>query len=249
MHPYRRHPWHRMMLYCLVVLSGPISFHLLLPRYSEQGAMASKFRNSGQTCVCANRFFVHDDVYDEFLDKFTAAAQQLVIGHGSVQGTTQGPLINSAAVDKVRGLVADAVADGATVVTGGDTVALDAPLAGNFFAPTILDNVTDHMAIVRDEIFGPVAPVLRFSNDDEVVARANATRAGLAAYFYANDLRRVWHVADQLEYGMVGVNSGVISTEVAPFGGVKESGVGREGSKYGIHEYLDTKYMLMDLGV
>lgn len=207
------------------------------------GAMASKFRASGQTCVCANRFFVHDTVFDAFVNKFEQAVNALVIGDGSADDVTQGPLINNAALTKVEAMVNEAVADGAVVVTGGTRN----ELGGSFYNPTILVDVDDGMRIAQEEIFGPVAVVMKFHSDEEVIERANATKAGLAGYFYSKSIKRVWTISEQLQYGMVGVNSGVVSTEVAPFGGIKESGLGREGSKYGINEYLETKYVLLSL--
>jgi succinate-semialdehyde dehydrogenase/glutarate-semialdehyde dehydrogenase len=205
------------------------------------GAMASKYRNAGQTCVCANRILVQDGVYDEFMRRFCEAASAIKVGAGTDDGVTMGPLINEAAVSKVEELVADAVEKGASVVLGGKRHSL----GGSFYEPTILSNATSDMACASEEIFGPVAPVYRFSTDAEAVAMANDTQYGLAAYFYARDIGRVWRVAEGLEYGIVGINEGIISTEVAPFGGVKESGIGREGSKYGIEDYLEIKYLCM----
>jgi len=205
------------------------------------GAMASKYRNAGQTCVCANRFFVHADVHDAFVAKLKAAVAGLKVGHGADAGVTVGPLINAAGCDKVADLVEGAVASGASVVCGGARHG-----AGkSFYQPTILTGVTPEMAIAQAEIFGPVAPVFKFTDETEVIRLANDTPYGLAAYFYARDLGRVFRVAEALEYGMIGINEGIISTEVAPFGGVKQSGLGREGSKYGIDDYLETKYCLM----
>ncbi|TCS37057.1 succinate semialdehyde dehydrogenase [Paucimonas lemoignei] len=206
-----------------------------------KGAIASKYRNAGQTCVCVNRFIVQDGVYDEFAEKLAIAVAEMTVGDGLENGTVIGPLINQAAVTKVDGLVADAVGKGAKAVIGGAQHAL----GGNFYAPTVLTGVTSEMAVAQEEIFGPVAPLFRFKTDEEAVALANNTRYGLAAYFYSRDIGRVWRVAEQLEYGMVGINEGLISNEVAPFGGVKESGIGREGSHYGIDEYLSIKYMCM----
>eukprot|EP00040_Diaphanoeca_grandis_P031101 m.185369 g.185369 ORF g.185369 m.185369 type:complete len:540 (+) comp32232_c0_seq3:140-1759(+) len=207
------------------------------------GAMASKFRASGQTCVCANRFFVHDTVFDAFVDKLEKAVSMLVVGNGVECGVTQGPLINVSAVKKVEAMVHDAVEQGATIITGGKR-----PECGEgYYEPTILVDVNDDMKIVKNEIFGPVAVVMRFSSDEEVVRRANSTNAGLAAYFYTKNIGRVWKISEKLEYGMVGVNSGIVSTENAPFGGIKESGLGREGSKYGLAEYLETKYVMLSL--
>jgi succinate-semialdehyde dehydrogenase/glutarate-semialdehyde dehydrogenase len=205
------------------------------------GAMASKYRNAGQTCVCANRIYVQDKVYDAFAEKLAAAVKSLKVGRGTDEGVTQGPLINAAAIAKVEEHVADAVAKGAKVALGGKRHAL----GGTFFEPTILTNVTGDMMVAREETFGPVAPLFRFQTEAEVVAAANGTPFGLAAYFYARDIGRVWRVAEALEFGIVGINDGVISTEVAPFGGVKESGLGREGSHHGIEEFLEIKYMMM----
>ena len=206
-----------------------------------EGAVASKYRNTGQTCVCANRFFVHASVYDAFADKLAHAVDRLRPGSGFADGVTQGPLITEAAVAKVERHLQDAIAGGATVLRGGHRQ----PAGSRFFAPTVLTGVTPAMLVAREETFGPVAPLLQFDTDEEVIALANATDAGLAAYFYGRDVARVWRVAEALEYGIVGVNTGIISTEVAPFGGVKESGVGREGSKYGIEEYLEVKYICL----
>ncbi|HXV35916.1 MAG TPA: NAD-dependent succinate-semialdehyde dehydrogenase [Myxococcota bacterium] len=206
-----------------------------------KGAIASKYRNAGQTCVCANRILVQDGIHDEFMRRFCEAVSALRVGAGTQDGVSIGPLINSAAVEKVEELVADAVEKGATVVLGGKRHAL----GGCFYEPTILTNATPEMAFAREEIFGPVAPVFRFGSEAEAIAMANDTEYGLAAYFYARDIGRVWRVAEGLEYGIVGINEGIISTEVAPFGGVKESGIGREGSKYGIEDYLEIKYLCM----
>jgi succinate-semialdehyde dehydrogenase/glutarate-semialdehyde dehydrogenase len=206
-----------------------------------QGAMASKYRNSGQTCVCVNRFYVHDAVYDEFAAKLSKAVATLKVGNGADEGVTQGPLINEAAVQKVQAHIADAVERGAQVLAGGRRHAL----GGHFFEPTVLAGVDGSMRVAREETFGPVAALIRFSSDDEVIARANDTEAGLASYFYSRDIARIWRVASALEYGMVGVNTGLISTALAPFGGVKQSGFGREGSALGIDDYLVTKYVAM----
>lgn len=205
------------------------------------GAMASKYRNAGQTCVCANRFFVQSGVYDEFVEKFSARVAVLSVGNGASDGIEVGPLINAAALDKVEKLVESATAEGASAVVGGGR----ASLGGNFYQPTVLSGARADMAIAQAEIFGPVAPVFKFETEEEVVQHANDTPYGLAAYFYARDLGRVWRVSEALEYGMVGINEGILSTEVAPFGGVKESGIGREGSRYGLEEYLEMKYCLM----
>ncbi|SIT47741.1 succinate-semialdehyde dehydrogenase I, NADP-dependent [Paraburkholderia ribeironis] len=203
------------------------------------GAIASKYRNSGQTCVCTNRFYVHDKVYDAFAEKLRAAVEQLTVGRGTEEGVTQGPLINEAAVLKVESHIEDALTKGARIVTGGRRHAL----GHGFFEPTVLADVTPAMKVARDETFGPLAPLFRFSSDDEVIRFANDTEFGLAAYFYSRDIGRVWRVAEALEYGMVGINTGLISNEVAPFGGVKQSGLGREGSHYGIDDYVVIKYM------
>jgi succinate-semialdehyde dehydrogenase/glutarate-semialdehyde dehydrogenase len=203
------------------------------------GAIASKYRNSGQTCVCTNRFYVHDKVYDAFAAKLRDAVEQLKVGRGTDDGVTQGPLINEAAVLKVESHIEDALAKGARIVTGGKRHAL----GHGFFEPTVLADVTPAMKIARDETFGPLAPLFRFSSDEEVIALANDTEFGLASYFYSRDIGRVWRVAEALEYGMVGINTGLISNEVAPFGGVKQSGLGREGSHYGIDDYVVIKYL------
>ncbi|HYD59954.1 MAG TPA: NAD-dependent succinate-semialdehyde dehydrogenase [Noviherbaspirillum sp.] len=205
------------------------------------GAMASKYRNAGQTCVCTNRLIVQDGIYDVFVRKLAQAVLALKVGDGMEPGVQIGPLINGAAVDKVGMLVEDAVSKGARVVAGGGRH----KLGGNFFEPTVLIDVMSTMAVAKDEIFGPIAPVFRFSTEEEAISLANDTPYGLAAYFYSRDVGRVWRVAEALEYGMVGINEGMISTEVAPFGGVKESGIGREGSRYGIEEYLQIKYLCM----
>ncbi|MDO6462108.1 NADP-dependent succinate-semialdehyde dehydrogenase [Granulosicoccaceae sp. 1_MG-2023] len=206
-----------------------------------EGAVASKYRNSGQTCVCANRLLVHDKVYDAFADKLAQRVSELVVGNGLEEGVTQGPLIDEAAVCKVEAHISDAVSKGARVALGGKRH----ELGGTFFEPTILTDVTRDMAVAREETFGPLAPLFRFRTDEEAVAMANDTEFGLAAYFYARDLGRVMRVGEQLEYGIVGVNTGLISNEAAPFGGVKESGLGREGSHLGIDEYLEVKYLCL----
>ena len=206
-----------------------------------QGAMASKYRNTGQTCVCANRLLVQDGVFDAFAEKLTAAVRALKVGPGTEEGVTQGPLINADAVAKVEEHIADATSHGARVITGGKRH----ERGGNFFEPTILADVPRDALIFREETFGPVAPLFRFKTEDEAVAMANDTPFGLAAYFYARDVGRVMRVAERLEVGIVGVNEGIISTEVAPFGGVKQSGLGREGSKYGIEDYLEIKYVAL----
>jgi succinate-semialdehyde dehydrogenase/glutarate-semialdehyde dehydrogenase len=206
-----------------------------------QGAIISKYRNAGQTCVCANRVYVQEGVYDEFVEKFTAAVKQLKVGRGEEAGVNIGPMISQSAIDKVEELMADATSKGARVVEGGKSH----ELGGLFYQPTVVSGVTADMAFAREEIFGPVAPVFKFTTEDEVVRFANDTEFGLAAYFYARDLGRVFRVAEELEYGMVCINDGILSTEVAPFGGVKESGIGREGSKYGIDEYIEIKYITL----
>lgn len=205
------------------------------------GAMVSKYRNAGQTCVCVNRFLVQESVYDDFVAKLSERVSAMKVGNGAEEGVTVGPLINMAALQKVETLMADACGKGAKIVTGGHRVEGD----GAFYAPTVLTEVTPEMAIFSNEIFGPVATVVRFKTEDEAIAIANNTEYGLAAYFYTQNLGRSWRVMQSLEYGMVGVNEGIISTEVAPFGGVKHSGLGREGSKYGIDEYLEIKYCLV----
>jgi succinate-semialdehyde dehydrogenase / glutarate-semialdehyde dehydrogenase len=203
------------------------------------GAMASKYRNAGQTCVCANRILVQEGVYDAFAAKLTAAVKKLKVGNGVEDGITTGPLINQSALSKVEEHIADAVGKGGTVVLGGKR------LGGNFFEPTIITGVTAEMAVAREETFGPVAPLFRFKTEDEAIAMANNTEFGLACYFYTRDIGRVWRVGEALEYGMVGINEGIISTAEAPFGGVKQSGIGREGSHHGVEEYVEIKYMLM----
>jgi succinate-semialdehyde dehydrogenase/glutarate-semialdehyde dehydrogenase len=204
-----------------------------------KGAIASKYRNAGQTCVCANRLYVQAGIHDAFVAKLADAVRGLKVGDGADAGVEVGPLIEQAAVVKVERHIADATAKGARIVCGGARSAL----GGTFFEPTLLTGVTAAMDVAREETFGPLAPVFRFSDEADVVAQANDTRFGLAAYFYARDLARVWRVAEALEYGIVGVNTGLISTEVAPFGGIKESGLGREGSCYGIEDYLEVKYV------
>jgi succinate-semialdehyde dehydrogenase/glutarate-semialdehyde dehydrogenase len=203
-----------------------------------EGAIASKFRNTGQTCVCANRFYVQDRVYNAFAEKLVDAVRRLQVGEGTQDGVTQGPLINAGAVQKVETHILDALDKGARIRIGGQRHAR----GFTFFEPTVLSDVTQDMAIATEETFGPVAPLFRFKSDEEAVEMANATEFGLAAYFYGRDIGRIWRVAEQLEYGMVGINTGVISNEVAPFGGVKQSGLGREGSKYGMDEYMSLKY-------
>lgn len=206
-----------------------------------EGALISKYRNNGQTCVCANRLYVQDGVYDAFVDKLKVAVAKLNIGNGLEAGVTTGPLIDAKAVAKVEEHIADAVSKGAKVVSGGKPHAL----GGTFFEPTILVDVPKNALVSKDETFGPLAPVFRFKDEAEVIAMSNDTEFGLASYFYARDLARVFRVAEQLEYGMVGINTGLISNEVAPFGGIKASGLGREGSKYGIEDYLEIKYLCL----
>jgi succinate-semialdehyde dehydrogenase/glutarate-semialdehyde dehydrogenase len=206
-----------------------------------QGAIISKYRNAGQTCVCANRIYVQESVYGEFVEKFTAAVQDLKVGRGEEAGVNIGPMISSDAIDKVEELLADAREKGADVIEGGGRH----ELGGLFYQPTVVSGVTSDMAFAREEIFGPVAPVFKFRTEEEVIEMSNATEFGLAAYFYARDLGRVFRVAEGLEYGMVCVNDGILSTETAPFGGVKESGNGREGSKYGMDEYVEIKYITL----
>jgi succinate-semialdehyde dehydrogenase/glutarate-semialdehyde dehydrogenase len=205
------------------------------------GAIASKFRNTGQTCVCTNRILVQDTVHDDFVRRLAVAVQELRVGDGLDPGVTQGPLIDDAALAKVEELVADACTKGCRVLVGGHRHAM----GGTFYEPTLLADASAEMAMAREEIFGPVAPVYRFTTEDEAIRLANDTEFGLAAYFYSRDLARAWRVSGRLEYGMVGINSGVISTAVAPFGGVKQSGYGREGSKYGIEDYVQLKYLCM----
>ncbi len=203
------------------------------------GAMISKYRNAGQTCVCANRLLVQEGVYDAFAEKLAVAVKNLKVGDGVDNGVTTGPLINSAAVKKVEEHIADAIAKGAKVTVGGKS------LGGNFFEPTLLRDVTSEMAVAREETFGPVAPLFKFKTEEDAIAMANNTEFGLACYFYTRDIGRVWRVGEALEYGMVGINEGIISTAEAPFGGMKQSGVGREGSHHGMEEYIEMKYMLM----
>ena len=207
------------------------------------GAIASKYRNSGQTCVCSNRLYAQAGVYDEFVEKLAAAAAKLKVGSGLEDGTEQGPLINEAAVEKVEEHIADATGKGAKIVAGGKRHAL----GGSFFEPTVLANVTQDMLVAHEETFGPLAPVIRFETEEDAIAMANDSEFGLAAYFFSNNLSRVWRVAEAIESGMVCVNSGILSTEVAPFGGVKQSGLGREGSRYGIDEYVEMKYLCLTI--
>jgi len=208
-----------------------------------EGAMISKFRNNGQTCVCANRLYVQSGVYDAFAKKLAAAVDKLKIGDGLKDGVTTGPLINESAVEKVEEHIADVLAGGGKVVTGGHRH----PLGGTFFEPTVVTGVTPDMKVATEETFGPLAPLFRFETEEEVIEKANATIFGLASYFYAQDVGRITRVQEALEYGMVGVNTGLISTEVAPFGGVKQSGLGREGSHHGIEDYLEMKYVCLSI--
>ncbi|MAC47461.1 MAG: succinate-semialdehyde dehydrogenase (NADP(+)) [Oceanospirillum sp.] len=205
------------------------------------GALASKYRNAGQTCVCTNRFLIQDGIYDQFVEKLTAAVNGLKVGNGMDEGVTQGPMINAAAVEKIEDHLSDAVSKGATITTGGKRH----DLGGSFFEPTVICNVTTEMKVAREETFGPLAPIFRFSTEEEAIAMGNDTEFGLAAYVYTKDLGRAWRTGEGLDYGMVGINEGIISTTVAPFGGVKQSGIGREGSKYGIDDYVEIKYMMM----
>jgi succinate-semialdehyde dehydrogenase/glutarate-semialdehyde dehydrogenase len=206
-----------------------------------KGAIASKYRNAGQTCVCANRILVQEGVYDEFAAKLASAVAAMKVGAGTEEGVAIGPLIDAKAVDKVETHITDAVSKGARIVSGGKRH----HLGGTFFEPTILADVTDEMLVAREETFGPVAPLFRFHSDEDAIRMSNDTEFGLAAYFYSRDIGRVFRVAEALEYGIVGINEGIISTEIAPFGGVKESGIGREGSKYGIEDYLEIKYLCL----
>ncbi|MES2263714.1 MAG: NADP-dependent succinate-semialdehyde dehydrogenase [Pseudomonadota bacterium] len=206
-----------------------------------EGALVSKFRNAGQTCVCANRLYVHDKVYDEFAAKLVAKVARFEVGDGAAGGVTLGPLIDEGALEKVEDHIADALAKGAQVLLGGARHVL----GRTFFEPTILGGVTADMKVAREETFGPLAPLFRFHSDEEVIRLANDTEFGLASYFYSRDIGRIWRVAEALEYGMVGVNTGLISNEVAPFGGIKQSGLGREGSRAGIDEYMELKYVCM----
>jgi succinate-semialdehyde dehydrogenase/glutarate-semialdehyde dehydrogenase len=206
-----------------------------------EGALTSKYRNAGQTCVCANRIYVQEGVYDAFASKLSAVVEKLKVGNGFEEGVVQGPLINEAAVKKVEDHIADAVSKGARVLVGGKRHAL----GQTFFEPTVLADVTSAMKVSREETFGPVAPLFRFQTDEEVVQLSNDTEFGLASYFYTRDIGRIWRTAEGLEYGIIGINTGLISTEVAPFGGVKQSGLGREGSRHGIEEYLELKYLCL----
>ena len=204
-----------------------------------EGAVIAKYRNSGQTCVCANRIYVQSSIYDDFSQRFTEKASALVVGNGLDESTQQGPLISENAIEKVSNHIEDAKNSGAIITTGGNPHSL----GGLFFEPTVLTGVSDEMLISKEETFGPVAPIFSFDTEQEVIERANNTPYGLAAYFYTTDLAKSWRVSEQLDYGMVGLNTGIISTEMAPFGGVKESGIGREGSKYGVDDYLEIKYV------
>ncbi len=207
------------------------------------GAIASKFRNSGQTCVCTNRILVQDKIYDAFIEKLAIAVKKLKVAPAFEQGAEQGPLINEKAVEKIQEHIADATAKGAKIVVGGQRHAL----GQTFFEPTVLADVTPEMLVAKDETFGPLAPVFKFSTEEQAIQMANDTEFGLASYIYTESLSRAWRVGEALEYGMVGINEGLISTEVAPFGGIKESGCGREGSKYGIEDYQELKYMCMGI--
>jgi succinate-semialdehyde dehydrogenase/glutarate-semialdehyde dehydrogenase len=204
-----------------------------------EGAIASKYRNTGQTCVCSNRLLVQSGIYDEFTAALAQATDSLVVGDGLQGDTDQGPLINDAAVAKVEEHIADALAHGGRILVGGERH----PLGGTFFTPTVIADATPAMRVAREETFGPLAPVFRFDTEDEALRLANDTEFGLAAYVYTRDHGRAWRVPEALEYGMVGLNTGIISTEVAPFGGVKESGMGREGSRYGLDDYTELKYL------
>jgi succinate-semialdehyde dehydrogenase/glutarate-semialdehyde dehydrogenase len=206
-----------------------------------EGAMASKYRNTGQTCVCANRLFVQDGVYDAFAKKFADKVGTMKVGNGLEEGVVQGPLIDMKAVEKVEEHISDAVGKGARVIVGGKRH----EKGGQYFQPTVLADVTTAMKVTREETFGPVAPLYRFKTEEELLRLANDTEFGLAAYFYSRDIGRVWRIAEGLESGIIGINVGIISNEVAPFGGVKESGIGREGSKYGMEEFLEVKYLCM----
>jgi succinate-semialdehyde dehydrogenase/glutarate-semialdehyde dehydrogenase len=203
--------------------------------------MIAKYRNNGQTCVCANRIYVQSGVYDAFATKLAEKTKGLLVGDGFADGVTTGPMINDAAIAKVEEHIADALSKGAKIALGGKR----ADLGGTFFEPTVLTGVTADMIVAKEETFGPVAPLFKFTDEAEVIAMANDSEFGLASYFYSKDLARVWRVAEALETGMVGINTGLISTEVAPFGGVKQSGLGREGSKYGTEDYLEIKYLCM----
>jgi succinate-semialdehyde dehydrogenase/glutarate-semialdehyde dehydrogenase len=204
-----------------------------------EGAVVSKYRNTGQTCVCTNRMIVQDNIYDAFVEKLISAVRNMNVGNGLTGEFQQGPLIDMAAVEKMEEHIADAVSKGAKIALGGKRHIL----GGSYFEPTIITDATPEMLIAREETFGPLAPIFRFSNDTEAIRMANDTEFGLASYFYTQDISRAWRVAEALEYGMVGINTGLMSTELAPFGGMKESGIGREGSKYGIEEFIEVKYL------
>ena len=208
-----------------------------------EGTLISKYRNAGQTCVCTNRILVQDSVYEAFAEKLTDAVSKLNVGDGTEEGVTQGPLINMAAVEKIEEHITDAVEKGAKIRIGGKRH----KRGGSFFQPTVLSDVTPDMLVARDETFGPLAPMFRFSTEEQAIQMANDTEFGLASYFYSENLSRVWRVSEALEYGMVGINTGLISTAIAPFGGVKQSGIGREGSKYGLDDYLEIKYLCMGI--
>ena len=208
-----------------------------------EGAMISKFRNNGQTCVCTNRFYVQDGVYDVFVEKLAARVAKLKVGYGLDAGVDVGPLIDNKAVDKVEEHLNDAVAAGAKVLVGGER----SSLGGSYFQPTVISGVTAEMKIAKEETFGPLAGVIRFTDEADAIRQANDSEYGLASYFYARDLSRVWRVAEALEAGMVGINTGLVSTEVAPFGGVKQSGLGREGSRHGLDDYMEIKYLCMGI--
>lgn len=206
-----------------------------------KGAMATKFRNTGQTCVCANRILVQEGIYEKFANAFAKVVQNMKVGDGFSEGVEQGPLINEAAVQKVESFVEDATSKGARVLVGGKRHSLGM----TFYEPTVVTGVNNEMLLAREEVFGPVAPLLKFKTDEEAIQMANDTNAGLAAYIFSTNIKRAWRVTEALEYGIVGVNEGLVSTEVAPFGGVKQSGLGREGSKYGLDEYLEMKYVCL----
>jgi len=208
-----------------------------------EGTLISKYRNTGQTCVCTNRILVQDSVYDAFAEKLAKAVKELKVGDGTEEGVTLGPLINMAAVDKIEEHIADAVEKGAKIKVGGERH----ERGGSFFQPTLLTDVTPDMLVAKDETFGPLAPMFRFTTEEQAIDMANDTEFGLASYFYSENLSRVWRVSEALEYGMVGINTGLISTAIAPFGGVKQSGIGREGSKYGLDDYLEIKYLCMGI--
>ena len=208
-----------------------------------EGAVQSKYRNAGQTCVCTNRFYVHESLHDAFVEKLALESKKIRVGHGTDEGVQQGPLIDEQAVTKVEAHIADAIAQGAKVVAGGKRHAL----GGTFFEPTVLSGVKKGMLITREETFGPVAAVMPFKTEAEVIEMANDSEFGLASYFFSRDIGRIWRVAEALEFGMVGVNTGLISNEIAPFGGVKQSGLGREGGFDGVHEFLQTKYIGVEI--